>query len=155
MIYMKKVLSLIIIAFVTSCSKKDTIENLLDGLWSIRSNSIIYKNEDLTYCISSNIISFSDSECKLPIMDKDCGGSVDDSNLGNWSIYQNNNDWFLKIEGNNEIFDREFKVCFYKDSNNKLLFMVLESDDLYLECNKGLFNFNTIPDGIPYCLSSK
>lgn len=107
--------------------------------------------------MNGNVIVFKErNEIKALQKRLNCLLEVSGDNFGKWTASQKEYGGFiLNIFNSNNIFDGEFKICFYKDSNNKLLFMVLESDDLYLECNIGLFNFNNIPDGIPYCSNSK
>jgi hypothetical protein len=48
----------------------------------------------------------------------------------------------LNVISSNQVFAGTYKIVFYGDESNKLLKMEIWSDNLYIVCRKGLFNYD-------------
>ena len=134
---LSKYLSMIILFLFCSCSTG--IKQVGRGFWAI--DFIEYsQNKDILYECGTNIIIFKDEKCTMPIYFEDRHNAS--KRYGNWEIIQERGQYFLKINTDNEIFGGIHKVCFKKDYEKKIIKMTLSSDYLYMECSKGLFNFD-------------
>ncbi len=131
-------ISFIIILFLFySCGG---INKSVEGFWTI--DKIEYKNQDLLFDIKANIIIFKSKKCVLPYING-TNFLKAYSEEGVWEIVKNNNETYsIKIETKNEIFLGTHQICFKKDFENKLIKMLIHSDSLYIECRKGLFDFD-------------
>jgi hypothetical protein len=112
---------------------------------------IVFKKKyNIRTCLGDNSLFFHfDKKSKLPAADDNCGdvvtGSLD--NTGEITLASSNlkNDTIpfrLIINTKNQLFSGIYKIVFDKDSENHLLKMELISDNLYVVCRKGLFDFD-------------
>jgi hypothetical protein len=129
-----------------SCSKAK-INNAIDGIWSM--DTIYYRNHDVKLCLSSNIIEFDSRNSQFPVTMNNCGSIMKNSYSRSGEIeiinseFKNDTIPFrIRIKTDNEIFSGVHKIVFYKDEYHQLLKMEIFSDDLYVVCRKGLFNYN-------------
>lgn len=127
-----------------SCVENEEVNNTIKGMWSIDSGEIIYQEEiDITLCLESNIIIF-DETCSLPTLIESCTINIDANNgTGKYELKANEAGYTLEFDTENKLFsDQIFEVYFDKDERKKLLKMILVSENLWLKCTKGLFNYD-------------
>lgn len=128
------------ISILSSCRSK--IDYTITGWWTI--DSIIFKGNDIRYCLLSNSIDFNQSDCKLPITENFCNGIVESwERKGNWNTFSNDNSMFnIDIQSKNVIFNGRHRIVFYKNETQKLLMMEFISNDLTMVCRKGLYDYD-------------
>lgn len=127
--------SVIIMLLTCSCSG---INKAVKGVWSI--DKMEYKSKDLLYDIGANMIIFESKDCTLPTYLENL--KINSKRQGTWEVSKEEDQYFLTIRTGNEIFLGKHKICFKKDHKNKLIKMIINSENLFVECHKGLFNFD-------------
>ena len=127
---------------MNSCNNK--VERAIygwNGWWTI--DTIFYKDYEIRTCLLGNSFFFDKTEVKLPITKDYCSDivlSYDDR--GKWNMLKTDSLVLLmKIDTQNEIFSGTHRVRFRKDEENQLLKMELSSNNLFLICRKGMFDY--------------
>jgi hypothetical protein len=148
-----KSLFILLFSFLIFQSCKDKQEKIIQGLWSI--DCIHYQDDDFRYCLYLNLVKFEkNGECNLPSVR--CIEFRNGRNeFGNWELIKNDKTISLVIKSNNEIFNNNYEISFYKDEVNKLLKMNLISEDLNIWMSKGLFDFDNNIDLINHLTNGK
>ncbi|MEO6632880.1 MAG: hypothetical protein ABIN13_14190 [Mucilaginibacter sp.] len=133
-----------------SCIKENyKMTYAIEGWWTI--DTIHFKKKyDIRTCLGENSLFFHfDKKSNFPVAGDKCGdvvtGSFDNSGeitLVTSSLKRDTIPFRLIINTKNQLFSGVYKIVFDKDSVNHLLKMELMSDDLYIVCRKGLFNFD-------------
>jgi hypothetical protein len=115
------------------------MSRIINGFWAI--NFIEYsQDQEIMYQFGSNILIFDWNKVSLPSYLDDYKNPLKEE--GTWKVVQEEGQYFLIIENTeNEFFAGKHKVCFKKDYKKKLITMIVHSDYLYFEANKGLFYF--------------
>ncbi len=126
---------IVVMLLFSSCSG---VNQAVKGFWSI--DRIEYKRVDLLYDIGGNIIIFDRNNCTLPTYIDNL--KIKSKRNGTWEITQDGEQYYLTITTGNEIFAGKHKICFKKDYDKKLIKMFITSENLFIECRKGLFNFD-------------
>ena len=124
----------------SSCSKD--VEDVVTGWWTIDRNNIIYKGEDLTFCLLNNSITFEEDKCILPTISKNCGFKNVLEEYGTWKFINKEKPYIIEIYTENEVFSGKHKLSFELVENGKLLKMIIESNDLYIKCSRVMFDVN-------------
>jgi hypothetical protein len=143
---MKHLLILLAICINIGCRNK--INDTLVGSWSI--DTIYFKNNDVKDCLYDNILEFeSNNIIDLPFAGNRCPEILqnDKNNFGKWEVLISKNkvDTFpikIKISSNNELFSGVHYLIFHNDPDLKLLKAEIFSNNLYLICRKGYFNYD-------------
>jgi len=134
---------ILIIIIFASCESK--VEKTIEGSWSI--DTLYYHEYDIRNCVLINVIDFEHFFCELPTTESYCEGLVEYVREGQWEVEKTDSiPLVLKIKTENAIFSGTHRVIFKKDEQNRLLKMELRSDDLYVVCRKGLFNYDKNED---------
>jgi hypothetical protein len=139
-------ISFCLFSFVTVNSCKVEVDKTIEGWWTM--DTIYYKNQDIKHCLIGNSLQFEANK-QIIIPNADCAPIViqGSDKFGNWEIIKSENSrdtipYRMKILTMNEVFSGTHKIVFYKDNVNKLLKMEIFSDNLYIVCRKGLYNFD-------------
>lgn len=121
--------------FHVSCND---INSLVDGFWAI--DYLEFKGEYRMLELTSNIIIFKRNKVSLPSTFE----NYEDINQekGFWRIEVEKQQYYIIFETENKYFSGKHKICFLKDHENKLIKMIVKSENLYFEATKGLFNFD-------------
>lgn len=133
--------SVYIVVLITHCSciSHFGIRGIVKGFWAI--DFIEYsQNQNILYECGSNILIFKRNTVSMPVYREDADNPL--KRNGKWKITREGEQYFLTIDTENEIFAGTHKICFKKDYENRLIKMIIQSDYLYLEASKGLFNFD-------------
>ena len=130
-----QVACLFTLIMLCSCSG---IKQVVKGFWTI--DKIEYKKQDLFYDILSNVIIFERNKCNMPTFYE--YHKIESNEQGVWEVTQEGDKYYLTIKTGNDIFAGKHNICFKKDYENKLIKMFITSDSLFVECRKGLFNFD-------------
>ena len=134
---------ILIIIIFASCESK--VEKTIEGSWSI--DTLYYHEYDIRNCVLINVIDFEQFFCELPTTESYCEGLVEYVREGQWEVEKTDSiPLVLKIKTENAIFSGTHRVIFKKDEQNRLLKMELRSDNLYVVCRKGLFNYDKNED---------
>lgn len=144
--YILFLLLILLITFNIGC--RNTISNTLVGSWSI--DTLYFRNYDVKDCMYDNIIEFeANSTIDLPFAGNRCPEILQNTknNFGEWEVLISKNkvDTFpirIKIRSNNELFSGVHYLIFHNDPKLKLLKAEIFSENLYLICRKGYFNYN-------------
>lgn len=120
----------------------------------------MYKGVNIRYCLGINVLTFKlpgKSELPIPTIEGNCGSFIKNcvDEEGEVSITQSFDpkDSFplrMKIDTINEIFSGTHKIVFFRDNKKKLLKMIISSDNLFIICAKGFYNFNSNINTIDY-----
>ena len=151
---MKKLVFLILITIIAvSCNKgKSSIEKILYGQWSI--DTVYYMKANVIYCFNGNIIDFAGKSEEVFIPGVfGCGkylASKKETASYDISLSKINKNFGINIKSKNIILNGLHKLRFKKDNVNKLLKLELKSDNLFLVCRKGYFDFDENIDKINY-----
>lgn len=142
---MKKIILLSILFLLISCNSKKSIENYLtsNNKWII--DKMNYKKQDLEPLLIFDFISFNNNgECSIPTVRLEEGLMKKEDRVASWSLDGN----LLTMKSVKEYMNGKFRVCFGKDTEQRRVFMVIKSKDLYLKAYRGLFNdgfYKSIP----------
>lgn len=135
------------ITFLISCtmlmSCKDNVETTVTGWWTI--DTLIYNNTEMLTCLVGNSIEFYDNgSCKLPVTEERCPSVlIEYEQNGRWKIERSTAiPLSLKMESKNQLFKGIHQITFKDDKENGLLKMVVTSNNLYLVCRKGMFDYD-------------
>lgn len=128
---MKRFVLLIIgLTFFTSCDKKKIVEDYLIGLrWEVL--EMTYKGQNYEpYLVFSSFSFKKEGKCLIPVPRLNNKFIKDGEELANWSILDVNK---IKIESVKEYLNGEFTFCLGKDQKNKVVYITIESKDLYIK----------------------
>lgn len=129
---------LLFVGFFFLLSSCGGINKIVRGFWTI--STIEYQGENIFYDLLSNIIIFEREKCSIPTFPEN--HKIKLKNGGIWNITKRDGQYFLTItDTENEIFAGTHKICLEKHLDKKLITLVISSEKLYIECQKGLFNF--------------
>ncbi|MDR1679874.1 MAG: hypothetical protein LBR81_08900 [Prevotellaceae bacterium] len=133
-----KLIILVVLCLLYSCSSG--VKDIVKGFWTI--NFMEYsQNQEILYEFGTNILIFKKkNECTIPAYREDYRNPS--NRQGIWKITQQGEQYFLTINTENEIFAGTHKICFKKDYQKKLIKMIIQSDYLYIESSKFMFNFD-------------
>ncbi|WP_394973696.1 hypothetical protein [uncultured Croceitalea sp.] len=135
-------ISLVVLFFFSLISCAENPSNLFVGIWTI--DSVYYQDRDISNEISLNVIAFEENQKVLLPGIKDKLISKKDRQ-GTWRVDSNG---FLIIFSKNQFFDGKATYCF-KNNDEELLRVVIQTDSLYLEATKFFSKYDSF--GSPPC----
>lgn len=147
-------LILVLSIVVSSCSKKRSIEERIDGLWEVQFHSqeeAIRWYDSCKFMDNTIFFSIDDYVCSMPGVWETIEDRNKENHKGHWFVSDRDSLWTITIEPQCHILRGEYNISFYKDSvignwygeREIAYFMRLENKEWNLVCKKVGIIINT------------